>query len=360
MSEVGTRVVKHDKLKRLAIEIYKALGMAQDDAEFTAEVQVRTDLRGVDSHGVAMLAHYYERFKKKFIEPRPKIRILRETQTTALVDGGNGLGHPVSKFCMEICIEKAQRMGAAFATARNSNHFGPAGYYPMMALPHDMIGLCMTNYSVPFVVPTFGSKPMFATNPFSIAIPAGKEPPFVLDMATSTVAVGKLSIAFRKEEPIPLGWAMDSSGRLTQDAQVAIDSRRMTPLGGTRELGSHKGYGLAIMVDILSGVLSGAAYGDLMERQGTLGNSPANVGHFFGAIKVDSFRPLNEFKETMDDLLKALKESPKAEGQERIYVAGEIEHECEQERLKTGIPLNEKVVADLQRISGELGVTFDI
>ncbi len=360
MSEVGTRSVNHDKLKILAINIYKAVGMSEDNAEFTAEVQVRTDLRGVDSHGVAMLARYYEGFTGKLIEPRPQISVVRESQTTALVDGGNGLGHPVSGFCMEICMEKAERMGAAFVTARNSNHFGPAGYYPMMALPRDMIGICMTNYSVPFVVPTFGSKPMFATNPIGIAIPADKEPPFVLDMATSTVAVGKLAIAMRKEEPIPEGWAMDSSGEATTDPRVGLDSRRLTPLGGSRELGSHKGYGLAVMVDVLSGVLSGAAYGDLMEREGTLGTSPANVGHFFGAIRVDSFRPLDEFKAAMDDMLRALKNSPKAEGHDRIYVAGEIEYECEQERLKNGIPLNQRVVDDLERIAGELGVSFDI
>ncbi len=360
MSEVGTRVVNHVELKNLAVNIYRALGMPEEDAEFTAEAQVRTDLRAIDSHGVAMLSNYYEGFKRNFIEPKPEMSILRETQTTALVDGGNGLGHPVSKLCMDICIEKADRMGVALVTARHSNHFGPAGYYSMMALPHDMIGLCMTNYSVPYVVPTFGSKAMFATNPISIAIPAGKEPPFVLDMATSTVAVGKLSIALRKEEAIPLGWAMDTSGKLTDDPRVAIDSRRMTPLGGVRELGSHKGYGLAVMVDALSGVLSGAAYGNLMEREGTLGNSPANVGHFFGAIRVESFRQVEEFKATMDDLLRALKDSPKAEGQDRIYVAGEIEWECEQERLKSGIPLNEKVFAELKRIAGELGVGFNL
>jgi LDH2 family malate/lactate/ureidoglycolate dehydrogenase len=201
---------------------------------------------------------------------------------------------------------------------------------------------------------------MFATNPISIAIPTDKEPPFVLDMATSTVAVGKLAIAMRKEEKIPLGWAMNSAGELTEDPKVALDSRRLTPLGGTRELGGHKGYGLAVMVDALSGVLSGAAYGDQMVRQGTVGTSPANVGHFFGAIKVDAFRPADEFKAAMDDMLRALKNSPKAEGHHRIYVAGEIEFECEQERLKTGIPLNHKVVADLQRVADELEVPFDI
>lgn len=360
MSKVPTKTVRHDKLKELVIKIYQTLGMPEADAEFTAEVQVRTDLRAVDSHGVAMLARYYEGFKIGLIEAGPKIEVVRETQSTALVDGGNGLGHPVSKLCMEVCIEKAQRMGAAFVTARNSNHYGPAGYYPTMALPHDMIGICMTNYSAPFVVPTFGSQPMFATNPISVAIPTDKEPPFVLDMATSTVAVGKLAIAMRKEDEIPVGWAMNSAGELTNDPRVALDSRRLTPLGGTRELGSHKGYGLAVMVDALAGVLSGAAYGDLMVRQGTVGTSPANVGHFFGAIRVDGFRPVEEFKAAMDDMLRALKDSPKAEGHERIYVAGEIEFECEQERLKNGIPLNQNVVNDLRKVADELGIPFDI
>lgn len=360
MSKVGNRLVRHDHLKKLVIDIYRALGMPEKDAEFTAEVQVRTDLRGVDSHGVAMLARYYEGFQEGLIEPQPEIKVVRETQTTALVDGGNGLGHPVSGFSMEICIEKAQKSGTGFVTASNSNHYGPAGYYSMMTLPHDMIGICMTNYPRPFVVPTFGAKPMFATNPISFAIPTDKEPPFVLDMATSTVAVGKLAIAMRKEDKIPLGWAMNTAGELVDDPRVALDSYRLTPLGGTRELGSHKGYGLAVMVDALAGILSGAAYGDLMMRQGTEGTSPANVGHFFGAIRVDAFRAVEEFKTTMDDMLRALKDSPKAEGHDRIYVAGEIEYECEQERLKTGIPLNNKVVASLEKIAGELGVKFEL
>jgi LDH2 family malate/lactate/ureidoglycolate dehydrogenase len=227
----------------------------------------------------------------------------------------------------------------------------------MMALAHDMIGLSLTN-SGPAVVPTYGRQAMLGTNPISLAAPAGHHYPFVLDMATSTVAIGKLSVARRWGKTIPPGWALDQEGQPTTDPAVAYETRLLTPLGATRELGGHKGYGLAVMVDILSGVLAGAAFADVRRRNG----DPVrpDIGHFFGAIDITRFRDLEAFKADMDNLLQTLKDSPKAEGQDRIYVAGEPEWECEQRRLREGIPLAPGLVSQLRAVSAETAVPFTL
>jgi LDH2 family malate/lactate/ureidoglycolate dehydrogenase len=224
-----------------------------------------------------------------------------------------------------------------------------------------MIGVALTgNYGVG-VTPTFGKQPMLGTNPIAIVAPAGREPPFELDMATSVVAMGKIDLARKTGKPIPLGWALDAAGRPTTDAQAAWDAARMLPLGGSRELGSHKGYGLGVAVDILCGVLAGGMYGNLHER-----NRPADPklaqgsAHFFAAMRIDYFRPADEFKAAMDDMLRALKESEKADGCERIYTAGEIEYEMEQERLANGIPYHPVFVEDLRKLSQEFGVPLEI
>jgi len=219
----------------------------------------------------------------------------------------------------------------------------------MKALAHDMIGLVTTNSPFPAMVPTFGRKAMLATNPLSLAAPAGREHPFVLDMATTTAAIGQIHQAGRWGQPVPEGWALDAAGRPTTDPAVALASRLLTPLGGSRELGGHKGYGLGLLVDILSGVLPGAVHGDLYFRS-DLKDRRVNVGHLFGAIEIARFRPVEEFKAAMDDLLAALKASPKAEGEARIYVAGEPELECEARRRREGIPLPPRLVAQLEEI----------
>jgi LDH2 family malate/lactate/ureidoglycolate dehydrogenase len=226
-----------------------------------------------------------------------------------------------------------------------------------MALAHDMIGLSLTN-SGPAVVPTYGRQAMLGTNPISLAAPAGRHCPFVLDMATSTVAIGKLSVALWGGKPIPPGWALDEEGQPTTDPTVAYETRLLTPLGATRELGGHKGYGLAVMVDILSGVLAGAAFADVRRRN----SDPVrpDIGHFFGAIDITRFRDLDAFKADMDDLLHALKDSPKAEGQDRIYVAGEPEWECEQRRRREGIPLAPGLVSQLRAVSAETALPFTL
>lgn len=355
MGARGERVMA-DVLQQQLEAIFAAWRMPPGDRKVTAHLMVETDLRGVDSHGAAMMGRYDEWYRQGFIRPRPRRRVLRSGPTTALLHGGHGLGHPVATQAMALAVRKAAKQGVGFVAVRGSNHFGAAGCYSMMALPHGMVGIATTNSSIPAVVPTFGREPMFSTNPISVAVPAGREPAWVLDMATSTVAVGKLRIASRKEVPIPVGWAVDPHGLPTTDPDAALASRRLTPLGGTRELGSHKGYGLAVLVDILSGVLAGATYGDLFNRQARAsGHPPRNmeVGHFLGAIRIDRFRPLREFQAAMDDMLAALKACPPAEGQTRVLVAGGPELEAEADRRQHGIPLDPKVRETLRKMAAE-------
>jgi LDH2 family malate/lactate/ureidoglycolate dehydrogenase len=338
-----------------------------EDARITADVLVTSDLHGIDSHGVARLRRYVEGLRDGVMRAQPEVAVLAETSTTVLIDAGAGLGQPVSYRAMQRAIQKAKEHGSGFACVRNSNHFGIAGYYAMMALDEGCIGIAMTNAG-PRVLPTFGREAMLGTNPLAVAAPAGCASPFVLDMATSTVAVGKLEIYDRLGKCLPLGWAMDEAGTAIVDANYARNRTGqpggggLLPLGGSGEtLGGYKGYGLGLLVEILSGVLSGSAYADLVSAKGPDGRpvSP-NLGHFFGALLVDAFRPFEEFAATMDDLQGRLRATPKAVGQDRIYIPGEKEYEHLALRSAEGIPLDSQVVEDLWAISEETGVVFDV
>jgi len=356
--------VQAESLKLFCSQVLQKLDVPEEDARIVADVLVTADLRGIESHGVARLGNFYVNgLQAGVIVPRPHVQIMRETPATALMDGGAGLGHPIAYRAMKLAIQKAAQVGAGFVTVRNSNHFGIAGYYAMLALEHGCIGLCMTNGNR-WTVPTFGRDPMLGTNPIAVAVPSGQEPPFVLDMATSTVSVGKVEVYDRLGKPIPSGWATDETGQPTTTPGAFLRNVRasvgggLLPLGGAgEEMGGYKGYGLAAWVDIFCALLSGAGYADQLygrEPDGRL--RPGNLGHFFGAWRVDAFRPLEEFRATMDDLLKRLKASRKAEGHDRIYVAGEKESEEMQRRLRDGIPLLPVVMADLQA----LGSKFEI
>ncbi len=359
--------VMPEPLMAFCVQIFVKLGVPKEDAEITADNLVAADLRGIGSHGVARLRRYVKGLQDGVMLPRPEIRVVHQTPATALVDGGDGLGQPVSKRAMRMAIEKARQVGAGFVTVRNSNHYGIAGYYAMMALEHEMIGFSMTNAAV-LVVPTFGRNSMLGTNPIAVAAPAGEEMPFVLDMATSTVPRGKLEVYNRQEKPLPLGWATDETGEPTTDAArvlgnfLKLAGGGLLPLGGAGELFSgYKGYGMALLVDILSGVLPGAGYANNIYLKDEQGKSrPANVGHFFGALRVDGFRPVEEFKATMDDIIRRLKETPKAAGQERIYIHGEKEYEMAADRAENGVLLHPKVVADLKAMSGEFDVAYNL
>jgi LDH2 family malate/lactate/ureidoglycolate dehydrogenase len=357
--ESAPLTVRHPALQAFVAAVLTRWGAAPAVAERAAELMVRTDLRGVDSHGVGMLPKYQEWRLAGYIVPGADPQVVRDDGPTAVVDGNRGIGHHTSTVAMELAIAKARAHGVGFVAVRNSNHYGAAANYSMMALAHDMIGLSMTNTPWPAQVPTFGRQAMLGTNPISVAVPAGRQPPFVLDMATSAVAIGKLVVASRWAKPIPAGWALDARGQPTTDPDVAYATRLLVPLGGSRELGSHKGYGLAMMVDILAGVLAGAVHSDLNVRAGGRPDR-ANIGHLFGAFDVARFRPLDEFRADMDDLLASLKSSPPAEGASRVLVAGEPEWECETRRRRDGIPLAPALVVQLEALARALDLPFTL
>jgi len=367
MSEEAMVKVWPDPLRDFCARVFEKMDVPPEDAALTADVLVVASLRGIDSHGVARLKRYVNGLRDGMMVARPKIEIVHQTPCTALVDGGAGLGQTVGVRSMKLAIKKAREMGVGFVAVRNSNHYGIAAYYSIMALEQEMIGISMTNASM-LVVPTFGKDAMLGTNPISVAVPAGQERPFVLDMATSVVTQGRLEEYDRQDKSFPLTWATDERGVPTSDAArvlknvLARAGGGILPLGGAREEdGGHKGYGLALLVDILCGVLAGAGYATTIYPRDEEGRPlPANVGHFFGAIRVDAFRPLDEFKATMDDIIRRLKGSAKAEGAERIYIHGEKEFEEEERRRREGIPLHPKTVATMQQIAQELGVEYDL
>ena len=366
MNEMNVFVLEK-KLFDFCTEVFLKMGVPPEDARVTTDVLVQANLRGIDSHGVARLIRYVKGLQKGVMIPIPEEKIIIETPTTVTIDAGSGLGQPVSYRAMETVIKKAKEFGCGFATVGNSNHFGIAGYYAMMALEHDMIGFCLTNAAV-LVVPTFSRDSLYGTNPIALAVPAGEEQPWVLDMATSTVPRGKLEVYNRLEKPLPLGWATDELGLPTTDTArvlnnfVSLAGGGLLPLGGAgEELSGHKGYGLGIMVEILSAVLSGAAFLSAVYPKDEKGNPlPANLGHFFGAWRLDAFREPARFKTDMDQLIRQLKGAKKAEGATRIYVHGEKEFEETERRRNQGIPLGKKVVTSLKEIAAELGIPYTL
>jgi len=355
MSETAV-VVTETRLTAFLVDALSAMKMPRDRAVITAGLMVRTDLRGVDSHGIDMLPRYHELWHGGFIAMEATPTLVKDSMATALYDGGKGLGHYVSTLAMQLAIEKAKTYGVGIVPVRNSGHFGAAANYSMMALAHDMIGIATTNSPYVAMVPTFGREAKISTNPLSFAAPAGRHAPFVLDMATTTVAFGKLRLASRWGKPVPSGWALDDTGEPTTDPDVAVKHRLQTPLGGTRELGSHKGYGLGMMVDILSGILPGAVYGDLFFRTDRQQRRLQDVGHCFIALDPARFRAIEDFKRDMDDYFDSLKATAPAEGRDRVYVAGEPEAESEIRRRRDGIPLSPALMARVDDIARELGV----
>jgi len=349
------------------VRVFEKVGVSHDDAHVTADVLVHANLRGIDSHGVARLARYVSGLQSGVMVAGAQPKVVVETPTTITLDAMAGLGQPVSHRAMQMAIDKAKQFGCGFAAVRNSNHYGIAGYYAMMALDHEMIGFSTTNADV-LVVPTFSRDAMYGTNPLALAVPAGQERPFVLDMATSTVPRGKLEVYNRKAKEMPLGWATDEQGIPTADAARVLDnfSKRagggLLPLGGAgEEFSGYKGYGMGILVEILSAVLPGAAYLSSVYPKSADGKPlPANLGHFFGAWRLDAFRPAGEFKADMDDLLRRLKGGRLAAGASRIYIHGEKEFEQTDKRMAQGIPLEAKVVDGLKQIAAQVGVEYDL
>lgn len=355
MDVEGVRVAR-SALERFCQQVFQAYGLPEEDARIAADVLVAADARGIPSHGVARLPRYVRGLEAGLMRVDGTPEVVMETAASLVVDARGAMGAPVSARTMAQVIAKARTVGSAFGTVRDSNHFGIAGYYAMLALPEDMLGIAMTNTAA-LGVPTFGRTPAFGTNPLAFAAPADEERAFVLDMATTVVTRGKIEVYDRQGQVLPVGWAVDEAGQPAGDPARVLDNLTnltgggILPLGGLGEqLGGHKGYGLAVLVDILCGLLSGSAFGaDIADLSG----SSARVSHFFGAIRIDAFRDPAAFRRDMDRMLRALRTAPPAAGATRVYFAGQKEFEHEAACARDGIPLPAGVYAQLEE-TGEM------
>ena len=351
-------------LRNFSAQVFLHFGIPEADALLAADVLAKSDLRGIDSHGIARLHTYFDMLELGRINPQPKIKIIREKTSVATVDGDNGLGLVVGPKANEIAMEKAEQHGSGWVSVCNTNHFGIAGYYPLKALERDLIGWAMTN-TTKLVAPLWGAERMLGTNPLAIAFPGYKEPPIVIDMATSAVAYGKIEIALRKKEHVPKGWIIDKYGSDTTNPQDMIDGGAQLPLGSDREMGGHKGYGLASMVDILCCVLSGANWGPFAPPFALRQEIPERsvgkgIGHFFGAMQIDGFIDKDEFKKQIDEWIHVFRRTKPAPGTNGPLIPGDPEREAEAIRSKQGIPLIKPVVDDLLDISRKTGIPFEV
>lgn len=358
--EASDITYSYDHLQSFSQKIFLRIGCTEKHAELAATVLLSADLRGIDSHGIARLTGYVRLWEAGRVNPTPDIKVVHETPSTAVVDGDGGLGLIVAPYAMQVAMKKAGQVGSGWVSVRHSNHFGIAGYHAMMALQEDMIGIAMTNAS-PLVAPTFARERMLGTNPIAVAIPAGNQPPFVADFATTTAANGKLEILQRKNGTAPPGWVQDKEGRPSTDAHELKKGGALLPLGGDREHGSHKGYCLGAIVDIFSAVFSGANYGPwvppfvsyLPLKEDQVG---AGLGHFFGAMRIDGFRPEKEFKENMDTWIERFRDTEPLPEEERVLVPGDPERETAAIRRKEGIPVVPSVVRDLKELAEKFGM----
>ena len=356
------KLIQFKDLSRFTSDVFKKMGCSNADAQTATTTLLSADLRGVDSHGVARLSGYVRLWEAGRINTAPQIKIIHETPSTAVVDGDAGLGLVVAPFAMQVAIQKAATAGTGWVAVKNSNHYGIAGCHAMMALEHDMIGISMTNASA-LVAPTFSKERMLGTNPIAVAIPAAEQPPFVGDFATTTASNGKLEIVQRQEKEAPQGWVQDMEGKATTNAAILKENGSMLPLGSDIEHSSHKGYILGSLVDIFCGVLSGASYGPWVPPFPAYVPMPENMpgqglGHFFGAMRVDAFRPTAEFKAEMDHWINRFRQAQTVEGYDKVLIPGDPERESEKMRLQAGIPLMNSVYEDLRKLSGKFNVDF--
>ncbi len=357
---IASKVVAADDLREFTQHVFLAMGCPADDAALAADVLIAADLRGIDSHGVARLPGYVRLWQGQRINATPNITAAWETPTTATVDGDAGLGLVVAPRAMDIAMAKARDYGSGWVAIRNSNHFGIAAYHALKAVGEDMIGFAVTNAS-PLVAPTFSRERLLGTNPVCYAFPAGNFPPLVVDMATSAAANGKLEIAERASKPIPAGWVLNDKGEPATDPATLKAGGMLLPLGSDYAHGSHKGFGLSAVVDILSGVLSGANYGPwvppFVAFLEPAPNPPgAGIGHFVGAMRVDGFRPADAFKTHIDQWIARFKEAARIDEGQPVVIPGEPEYETAIKRKKEGIPLVESVWKALETLGSELQV----
>ncbi len=350
------------KLENFCEAIFLSIGCPSNQASQAAQVLIAADLRGVDSHGVARLSGYIRLFEKNRINPKPNVSIEHETLSTATMNADGALGLVAGPLAMNIAIQKALHAGTGWVAMKNSNHFGIAGYHAMMALEHNMIGIAMTNAS-PLVAPTHSISRMLGTNPMAFAIPAGKEPAFVADFATTTAANGKLEILQRKSQEAPQGWIQDNVGNSSINPNELSKGGALLPLGSDREHGSHKGYCLGSVVDIFSAVLSGANYGPWVPPFVAFLDPPSNpvgdgIGHFFGAMRIDAFRKAEDFLYHMDNWISAFRNATPIEQSQPVIIPGDPERESEGIRRVSGIPLNPKVEEDLRMLAHKFNIQF--
>ena len=364
MFNTETNLFHINVLREFSTRVFLHFGCSKEDADQAADVLACADLRGIDSHGVARLHSYFELLSSGAINPKPRIEIIRSSMSTATVDGDNGLGLVVGPRANRVAMEMAEKAGSGWISVRNSNHFGIAGYYVLKALERDLIGWAMTNASK-LVAPLGGAERMLGTNPIAIGFPGKKEPPIVIDMATSAAAYGKIEMAQRKGTAIPSGWAIDSEGAGTTKPEGMIHGGALLPLGSDHEHGGHKGYCLAVMVDVLSGVLSGANWGPFappfalrQELEIPIRSVGKGIGHFFGAMRIDGFIDVDAFKSEVDEyvrVFRATKPAPRTEGP---LIPGDPEREAEKARRENGVPLIPAVLEALRDISAKTGIPF--
>ena len=349
------KIIQHKDLQQFVFQVFLEMGCSTEHASLATKTLLDADLRGIDSHGVARLSGYIRLWEVNRINAKPQIKIVHETPSTAVVDGDSGLGLVVAPHAMMVAVEKAKNVGTGWVSVCNSNHFGIAASHAMIALEEEMIGMVMTNASA-LVAPTFSKERMLGTNPICVAVPAGEEPPFIADLATTTAANGKLEILQRKGQDAPEGWIQDQDGNSVQNAHALKHGGALLPLGGDREHGSHKGYALGAIVDIFSGVLSGANFGPWVPPFPAYVPMPENqpgkgIGHFFGAMRIDAFRKSEDFKKDMDLWIKRFKSAKPIDDGQPVLIPGDPERVCQAQREKNGIPLVDSVWTDLQSIA---------
>jgi LDH2 family malate/lactate/ureidoglycolate dehydrogenase len=348
---LGATLFQWKKLQEFSEEVFFRAGVPRQHAETVAHSLVHADLRGIESHGLARMPIYVERIERGLVEPQNDVAVISSLDSAILVDARNQLGAVAGMKALSLALEGARENGTAFVGVRSSNHFGACSYYVEKALAEGMILLVLSN-APQTMAPTGGIRPFFGSNPLAIGIPAGEEPSFLLDMATSVAARGKIVLAAKKGESIPEGWALDAAGRPTTDPHEALEGS-ILPIGGA------KGYGIAMFIDILCGVLTGAGYGEKVYSLYDNGEHPQNVGHVFFAIDINRYMPLPLFRQQMDLYIRQVKAVPKAEGVAEILIPGEFEARLKQERERTGIPLATPIVRELTALGNAYGVDLN-